>query len=236
MLPQGPRRPRAALRRRARRLEGLRQARRHREPAATVDRLLIGGGMCFTFLAAQGHGVGSSLLEADQIETVQGPPRDGRGAAASSSSCRSTSSSPTAFSADAEHKVVAADAIPDGWMGLDIGPDSRELFAARARRRPHGRLERPDGRVRDGAVRRGHPRGRRGDRRTSTGFTVVGGGDSAAAVRLLGIDEAGFSPHLHRWRCVAWSSSRASACPASRSWRTEPWLEPHSRSWRATGR
>ena len=157
----------------------------------SVDRLLVGGGMCFTFLAAQGHGVGSSLLEADQIETV-------KGLIATAEEKGVELVLPvdvvvaTAFSADAEHKVVAVDSIEDGWMGLDIGPNSRELFAralADARtvvwNGPMGVFEMAP-----------YAEGTRAVAEAITrvdGLSVVGGGDSAAAVRLLGIDEDGFS-------------------------------------------
>ncbi len=157
----------------------------------SVDRLLVGGGMCFTFLAAQGHGVGSSLLEADQIETV-------KGLIATAEQKGVELVLPvdvvvaTAFSADAEHKVVAVDSIEDGWMGLDIGPNSRELFAralADARtvvwNGPMGVFEMAP-----------YAEGTRAVAEAIThvdGLSVVGGGDSAAAVRLLGIDESGFS-------------------------------------------
>src|SRR4051812_12441202 len=95
-----------------------------------ADRILVGGGMVFTFLAAQGHEVGSSLLERDQLDTVRGYlttaaergvdvvlPTDVVAA--------------TAFAADAEHEVVPADAIPVDRIGLDIGPESARAFAAR---------------------------------------------------------------------------------------------------------
>ena len=157
----------------------------------SVDRLLVGGGMCFTFLAAQGHGVGSSLLEADQIETV-------KGLIATAEEKGVELVLPvdvvvaTAFSAHAEHKVVAVDSIEDGWMGLDIGPNSRELFAralADAKtvvwNGPMGVFEMAP-----------YAEGTRAVAEAITrvdGLSVVGGGDSAAAVRLLGIDEAGFS-------------------------------------------
>ena len=157
----------------------------------TVDRLLIGGGMCFTFLAALGKGVGSSLLEADQIETV-------RGLIATAESRGVELVLPvdvvvaTAFSADAEHKVVTVDDIEAGWMGLDIGPNSRALFADRladARtvvwNGPMGVFEMAP-----------FADGTRAVAEAIThvdGLTVVGGGDSAAAVRLLGIDESGFA-------------------------------------------
>jgi len=157
----------------------------------SVDKLLIGGGMCFTFLAAQGYGVGSSLLEADQVETVKGliATAEERGVDLVLPVDVVVA---TAFSADAEHKVVAADSIDDGWMGLDIGPNSRELFAralADARtvvwNGPMGVFEMAP-----------YAEGTRAVAEAITrvdGLTVVGGGDSAAAVRLLGIDESGFS-------------------------------------------
>ena len=157
----------------------------------SVDRLLIGGGMCFTFLAAMGHEVGSSLLEVDQIETV-------KGLIASASAKRVELVLPIdvvvaqAFSADALHKIVASDCIEPGWMGLDIGPNTRALFASRladARtvvwNGPMGVFEMPP-----------YAEGTRAIAVAITevdGLTVVGGGDSAAAVRLLGIDESGFT-------------------------------------------
>jgi phosphoglycerate kinase len=157
----------------------------------SVDRLLVGGGMCFTFLAAQGHGVGSSLLEADQIDTV-------KGLIATAAEKGVELVLPvdvvvaTAFSADAEHKVVAVDAIEDGWMGLDIGPKSRELFAAALADAKTVVWNGPMG-VFEMAP---YAEGTRAVAEAIThvdGLSVVGGGDSAAAVRLLGIDEAGFS-------------------------------------------
>ncbi len=156
-----------------------------------VDRLIVGGGMCFTFLAAMGYNVGSSLLEVDQIETV-------KGLIAQATELEVELILPvdlvvaTAFSADAQHKIVAADKIQDGWMGLDIGPNSRLLFAERiadARtvvwNGPMGVFEMAP-----------YAEGTRAVATAITqvnGLTVVGGGDSAAAVRLLGIDESGFS-------------------------------------------
>ena len=110
----------------------------------TADRLLIGGGMVFTFLAAQGHEVGKSLLEADQLDTVKGYLADAaeRGVEIV---LPTDIVAADAFSADAEHDVVPADAIPADRMGLDIGPASARAFAAAAGRRPHDLLERPLG-------------------------------------------------------------------------------------------
>jgi phosphoglycerate kinase len=157
----------------------------------SVDRLLVGGGMCFTFLAALGYGVGSSLLEVDQIDTVKGLMADAQARGVSIVLPLDVVVA-TAFSADAEHKVVAADSIEDGWLGLDIGPLTRALFAqsvSDARtvvwNGPMGVFEMAP-----------YAEGTRAVAEAIThvdGLTVVGGGDSAAAVRLLGIDESGFT-------------------------------------------
>jgi len=157
----------------------------------SVDRLLIGGGMCFTFLAALGKNVGSSLLETDQIETVKGLIADAEQRGVDLVLPVDVVVA-TAFSADAEHKVVTTDDIEDGWMGLDIGPNSRALFAdtlADCRtvvwNGPMGVFEMAP-----------YAEGTRAVAEAITrvdGLTVVGGGDSAAAVRLLGIPEDGFS-------------------------------------------
>ena len=155
-----------------------------------ADRVLIGGGMAYTFLAALGYEVGTSLLESDHIE-----------------SCRSIMAQaadrgvelvlPTdiviapRFAADAPPSVVAADAIPPGYMGLDIGPDSRALFAAKladARtvfwNGPMGVFEFPAFAAGTQAVAEALTK--------VDGLTVVGGGDSAAAVRSFGLDETSF--------------------------------------------
>ena len=153
-----------------------------------VDKLLIGGGMCFTFLAAQGHGVGGSLLEGDQIDT-----------------CRELLAESgdrivlpvdvvvaADVTADAVTSVVGADAIPGGMKGLDIGPKTVALFAdviSNARtvfwNGPMGVFE-----VAPFAA------GTLGVARAIAavdGTTVVGGGDSAAAVKLLGLDPTSFT-------------------------------------------
>jgi phosphoglycerate kinase len=156
-----------------------------------VDRLLVGGGMCFTFLAAQGHQVGDSLLEADQVDTCRGFLDD---AAARGVELVLPVDIVVAreVSADAETAVVPADGIEPGWKGLDIGPKTVELFTSRL----------ADART---VVWNG-PMGvfelapfAEGTRRVAQaiiavhGTTVVGGGDSAAAVRALGLPEAGFT-------------------------------------------
>lgn len=160
-----------------------------------ADKILVGGGMLFTFLAAQGHPVGKSLLERDQIETVTGYmseaaekgvelllPVDAVMAAS--------------FGADAEHVVAAADALEDTpfgaqGMGLDIGPATAKLFADAIRdsrtvfwNGPMGVFEMP-----------AFAAGTRTVAEALTevdGLSVVGGGDSAAAVRQLGFRDDQF--------------------------------------------
>jgi phosphoglycerate kinase len=154
-----------------------------------VDSLLVGGGMCFTFLAAQGLGVGDSLLEDDQIDNCRRLLESGKIALPSDVVVADD------FSAEANTRTVAADAIPDGWKGLDIGPESVAAFAdvlAGAKtvfwNGPMGVFELAP-----------FAEGTRGvaqaivDATAKGAFSVVGGGDSAAAVRALGLPEDGFS-------------------------------------------
>ena len=156
----------------------------------TVDTLLVGGGMCFTFLAAQGFEVGSSLLEADQLDACR------RLLASGKIVLPVDVVAATAFSATAEHAVVDATAIPADRMGLDIGPASVETFAAALKgartvfwNGPMGVFELAP-----------YAEGTRGVAEAiaalSSGgdaMTVVGGGDSAASVRALGIGEDRFT-------------------------------------------
>jgi len=152
-----------------------------------VDRLLVGGGMCFTFLAAQGHSVGDSLLEADQVGACKDFLDTGKVVLPTDVVVAAE------VSADADTHIVAADAIPDGQKGLDIGPDSVAQFAralADAKtifwNGPMGVFELAP----FAAGTRGVAEAIAG--RGKDALTVVGGGDSAAAVRALGIDEASF--------------------------------------------
>jgi phosphoglycerate kinase len=160
----------------------------------SVDRLLIGGGMAYTFLAAQGHTVGDSLLEADQIEAVKGYiakaqekgielliPVDTRVSVAF----------PSKEVPAPENKVVPSSGIEDGWMGLDIGPETIALFASKVAdartvvwNGPMGVFEFPA--FADGTLQVATAIA------DSDAFSVIGGGDSAAAVRQLGLED-GFS-------------------------------------------
>lgn len=159
--------------------------------ATKADSLIIGGGMCFTFLAAQGLSVGTSLLQEEMLET-----------------CRHLLDEygdvihlpvdivvAEKFAADSPPQTVAADQIPDGKMGLDIGPESVKRFTtllSNARtifwNGPMGVFEFP-----------AFSAGTKGVAEAIIGatakgaFSVVGGGDSAAAVRQLGLPEDGFS-------------------------------------------
>jgi len=159
----------------------------------TADRLLVGGGMVFTFLAAQGHEVGTSLLEADQVDRVreylERAERDGVEIVLPVDVVAATE-----FSADADHEVVAADAIPADRMGLDIGPRSGELFASRLAdcrtvfwNGPMGAFEMAPYAAGTKAVAQALV-----DVTATGALTVVGGGDSAAAVRQLGFEDADF--------------------------------------------
>lgn len=155
-----------------------------------VDRLLIGGGMAFTFLAAQGHSVGNSLLEADQIDTVRGFIADAQTRGVELLIPVDVVVA-DAFAADAATQVVNADAIPDGWMGLDIGPRTRELFASRIADAATVVWNGPMGVFEMDAFAAG-TRAVAEAMLASNALTVIGGGDSAAAVRILGLNEDGF--------------------------------------------
>ncbi|WP_043562136.1 phosphoglycerate kinase [Actinomyces israelii] len=156
-----------------------------------ADRLLIGGGMAYTFMVAQGHGVGTSLLEKDQVDTVKGYLATAKERGVELLLPVDTVVAPE-FKADAPATVVPSDAIPDDQMGLDIGPKTRELFAqAIASSKtvvwngPMGVFEFPAFAAGTKAVAEAIS--------ASDAFSVIGGGDSAAAVRTLGFDVSTFS-------------------------------------------
>jgi phosphoglycerate kinase len=159
----------------------------------TADRLIVGGGMVFTFLAAQGHEVGKSLLEADQIDTVKGyldrAEKEGVEIVLPVDVVAAD-----AFSADAAHEVVAADAIPADRMGLDIGPASSALFAEKLAdcrtvfwNGPMGAFEMEPYAAGTKALAQALV-----EITAQGALTVVGGGDSAAAVRQLGFADSDF--------------------------------------------
>ena len=156
-----------------------------------ADRLLIGGGMAYTFMVAQGHGVGTSLLEKDQVDTVKGYLATAKERGVELLLPVDTVVAPE-FKADAPATIVPSDAIPDDQMGLDIGPKTRELFAqAIASSKtvvwngPMGVFEFPAFAAGTKAVAEAIS--------ASDAFSVIGGGDSAAAVRTLGFDVSTFS-------------------------------------------
>ncbi len=159
--------------------------------ATKADKLIIGGGMCYTFLAAKGINVQKSLLQEEQINKCKGLLE----AYADKIVLPVDLVAAAEFASDAENKIVAIDEIPEGWMSLDVGPKTVEKFAevlATSKtvfwNGPMGVFEFEN-----------FSAGTRGVAEaiiaaTANGaFSVVGGGDSAAAVRLLGLDEDGFS-------------------------------------------
>ncbi|EHK85322.1 3-phosphoglycerate kinase [Saccharomonospora azurea NA-128] len=153
-----------------------------------VDRLLVGGGMCFTFLAAQGHGVGSSLLESDMVDTCKRLLAE----AGDKLLLPADIVVADAFAADAAKRTVPVTGIEDGWMGLDIGPTTVAAFGAAVRDARTLFWNGPMGVFEMAPFAHG-TRGVASAIAESEAFSVVGGGDSAAAVRLLGLPEDGFS-------------------------------------------
>jgi phosphoglycerate kinase len=152
-----------------------------------VDRLLVGGGMCFTFLAAQGHGVGKSLLEADQVETCNRLLAEAgeRIVLPLDVVCAPE------FSAEVETTTVPVDQIPDDQLGLDVGPRTVEAFGRELGGARTVFWNGPMG-VFELAPFQAGTRGVAEAVAAVDGLSVVGGGDSAAAVRQLGLDEAAY--------------------------------------------
>jgi phosphoglycerate kinase len=159
----------------------------------TADRLLIGGGMLFTFLAAQGHEIGDSLFDAESVEACRGYLERAQDSGVEIVLPVDVVVGKE-FSADTETDVVAADAIPAGTMGLDIGPRSAELYASKladARtvfwNGPMGAFEMAPFAAGTKALAQALV-----DATSRGALTVVGGGDSAAAVRRLGFADDQF--------------------------------------------
>jgi phosphoglycerate kinase len=155
-----------------------------------VDVMAIGGGMVFTFLAAQGKEIGSSLVETDLIETVKGLIKEAADLGVQLVLPTDIFVAPK-FAADSPATLVSADAIPADQMGLDIGPDSAKAFATAIRgcktvfwNGPMGVFEFP-------AFANGTKVVAQALTEVS-GISVVGGGDSAAAVRALGFADSDF--------------------------------------------
>jgi 3-phosphoglycerate kinase len=157
---------------------------------SSVDRLLIGGGMSYTFLKAQGHEVGQSLLEADQIPEVSAVLEDAakRGVEVV---LPVDLVAADRYAADADHKVVAVGAFPADRESLDMGPATRALFAEKLADAKTVFWNGPVGVFEFPAFAEG-TRAVADAISNVPGLTVVGGGDSAAAVRKLGFDERSF--------------------------------------------
>ena len=153
-----------------------------------VDRLVVGGGMCFTFLAAQGHAVGRSLLEQDQIGTCEQLLADHADKIVLPVDVVCAAE----FKADSPATVHPIDAIPDDLMGLDIGPESVELFTKALAGAKTVFWNGPMGVFEMQPFAEG-TRGVAEAIASGSAYSVVGGGDSAAAVRQLGIGEDRFS-------------------------------------------
>ncbi len=155
-----------------------------------ADRLLIGGGMVFTFLAAAGHEVGNSLLEEDQVENCRDYLRRSRETGVEIVLPTDIVVAPE-FKADAPASVVAADAMPPDQIGLDIGPESARVFAAAIRAAKTVFWNGPMGVFEFEAFADG-TRAVAQALSEVEGLSVIGGGDSAAAVRKLGFADDSF--------------------------------------------
>ncbi len=153
-----------------------------------VDALLIGGGMCFTFLAAQGHPVGGSLLETDRLEDCRRLLDDAAGKLLLPRDVV-VAHEPVA---DADTRTVPATELPDGWKGLDVGPDTVREFGDTVLGAGTVFWNGPMGVFELAPFAEG-TRGVAQAVASSDAFSVVGGGDSAAAVRQLELPEDAFS-------------------------------------------
>ncbi|MEU5309910.1 phosphoglycerate kinase [Streptomyces sp. NPDC021562] len=160
-----------------------------------ADRILVGGGMVYTFLKAKGYEVGSSLLQEDQLATVteylERAEKTGVEIVLPVDTVVAAEFPDLSAKAPTHPDTVPADAMPAGRMGLDIGPETSKLYASKLAdaatvfwNGPMGVFEHPDYAAGTRAVAQALVE--------SDGFTVVGGGDSAAAVRILGFDENAF--------------------------------------------
>ena len=151
---------------------------------AKCDSLIIGGGMAYTFFKAKGYDIGTSLLDADSIDLAKELMEEAKAKGVNFLLPVDTVVSKE-FAADAEHKVVDSSAIPADWMGMDIGPKTRELFSAAIKdartviwNGPMGVFEFPAFAEGTKAVAAACAE--------CDGTTIIGGGDSASAVKKLG--------------------------------------------------
>ncbi|WP_055692129.1 phosphoglycerate kinase [Streptomyces prasinus] len=160
-----------------------------------ADRILIGGGMAYTFLKAKGYEIGTSLVQEDQLSAVteylERAEKNGVELVLPVDTLVAESFPDLKTKAPAHPTTVAADAMPAGKMGLDLGPETCTLYASKLAdaatvfwNGPMGVFEHPDYAEGTKAVAQALL--------DSPGYTVVGGGDSAAAVRILGFDEKAF--------------------------------------------
>ncbi|MFD3732985.1 phosphoglycerate kinase [Streptomyces sp. NPDC058632] len=160
-----------------------------------ADRILIGGGMAYTFLKAKGYEIGTSLVQEDQLSAVteylERAEKNGVELLLPVDTLVAEAFPDLKTKAPAHPATVAADAMPAGRMGLDIGPETCTLYASKLAdaatvfwNGPMGVFEHPDYAEGTKAVAQALL--------DSPGYTVVGGGDSAAAVRILGFDEKAF--------------------------------------------
>ncbi|MCQ4625282.1 phosphoglycerate kinase [Corynebacterium sp. CCUG 69979] len=160
--------------------------------AEKADHVIIGGGMCYTFLTAQGHNTQESLLQEEMVDTCKELIEKYGDKIVLPVDLVAASE----FDNDAERKTVDLDGIPEGWLSLDIGPETAKKYAeiiADSKtvfwNGPMGVFEKPNFADGTRAVAQAMI-----DATANNGsFTVVGGGDSAASVRVLGLDEDGFS-------------------------------------------
>jgi phosphoglycerate kinase len=155
-----------------------------------VDGLLIGGGMVFTFLKARGFEIGDSLLDPDRIEMARELLREAENRKISFE-IPSDVIIADSFSDDADKKTVSVDSIKTGWMGLDIGPETRERFSEKIKSAktiiwngPMGAFEMPS--FAEGTKSIAHALA---DATKQGAISVVGGGDSAAAISSFGLDD-----------------------------------------------
>ena len=148
------------------------------------DTLLIGGGMAYTFFKAMGYEIGDSLLDAESIDLAKQLMETAKEKGVKLLLPVDTVVA-KAFAADAEHMTVAANAIPAGWQGLDIGEKTRELFAAEIKNAKTVIWNGPMGVFEFPAFAKGTEAVAKACAECG-GTTIIGGGDSASAVKKLG--------------------------------------------------